>query len=105
MRPGWAAHAYDVENHGHDDHDDGPEVTTDAIAEMFRPCFLIAGAIVLGGALGVVIVRNPVHNAALSLVLTLFRRRRAATSSRRRTFWPRSRSSSTPGPSSLSSCS
>ena len=37
--------------------------------EMFT--FLIAGAIVLGGALGVVLLRNPVHNA-LSLVATLF---------------------------------
>ncbi len=37
--------------------------------EMFT--FLIAGAIVLGGALGVVLFRNPVHNA-LSLVATLF---------------------------------
>ncbi|HRW40636.1 MAG TPA: NADH-quinone oxidoreductase subunit J, partial [Microthrixaceae bacterium] len=37
--------------------------------EMFT--FLIAGAIVLGGALGVVLLRNPVHNA-LSLVGTLF---------------------------------
>ena len=37
--------------------------------EMFT--FLIAGAIVLGGALGVVALRNPVHNA-LSLVATLF---------------------------------
>jgi NADH-quinone oxidoreductase subunit J len=33
--------------------------------------FLIAAAIVIGGALGVVLGRNPVH-AALSLVLTLF---------------------------------
>lgn len=37
--------------------------------EMFT--FLVAGAIVLGGALGVVLFRNPVHNA-LSLVATLF---------------------------------
>ncbi|UDY33972.1 NADH-quinone oxidoreductase subunit J [Dermatobacter hominis] len=37
--------------------------------EMFT--FLIAAAIVLGGALGVVLFRNPVHNA-LSLVATLF---------------------------------
>ena len=37
--------------------------------EMFT--FLIAAAIVLGGALGVVLLRNPVHNA-LSLVATLF---------------------------------
>ena len=37
--------------------------------EMFT--FLVAGAIVLGGALGVVLLRNPVHNA-LSLVATLF---------------------------------
>jgi len=33
--------------------------------------FLLAGAICLGGALGVVLLRNPVHNA-LSLVATLF---------------------------------
>lgn len=33
--------------------------------------FLLAGAICLGGALGVVLFRNPVHNA-LSLVATLF---------------------------------
>ncbi len=33
--------------------------------------FLIAGAVVLGGALGVVLSRNPVH-AALSLVASLF---------------------------------
>ena len=33
--------------------------------------FLISGAICLGGALGVVLFRNPVHNA-LSLVATLF---------------------------------
>lgn len=37
--------------------------------EMFT--FLVAGAICLGGALGVVVFRNPVHNA-LSLVATLF---------------------------------
>jgi NADH-quinone oxidoreductase subunit J len=37
--------------------------------EMFT--FLVAGAIVLGGALGVVLLRNPVHNA-LSLAATLF---------------------------------
>lgn len=37
--------------------------------EMFT--FLVAGAICLGGALGVVVLRNPVHNA-LSLVATLF---------------------------------
>jgi NADH-quinone oxidoreductase subunit J len=37
--------------------------------EMF--VFLISGAICLGGALGVVLFRNPVHNA-LSLVATLF---------------------------------
>jgi NADH-quinone oxidoreductase subunit J len=37
--------------------------------EMF--VFLVAGAICLGGALGVVLFRNPVHNA-LSLVATLF---------------------------------
>jgi NADH-quinone oxidoreductase subunit J len=37
--------------------------------EMFT--FLVAGAICLGGALGVVLFRNPVHNA-LSLVATLF---------------------------------
>lgn len=37
--------------------------------EMF--VFLIAGAICLAGALGVVLLRNPVHNA-LSLVATLF---------------------------------
>ena len=33
--------------------------------------FVIASAMVLGGALGVVVARNPVHSA-LSLVLTLF---------------------------------
>ena len=33
--------------------------------------FLVAGAVCLGGALGVVVSRNPVH-AALSLVATLF---------------------------------
>ncbi|MFN8050208.1 MAG: NADH-quinone oxidoreductase subunit J [Acidimicrobiales bacterium] len=33
--------------------------------------FIVAGAICLGGALGVVALRNPVHNA-LSLVATLF---------------------------------
>ncbi len=33
--------------------------------------FLLSGAICLGGALGVVLLRNPVHNA-LSLVATLF---------------------------------
>lgn len=37
--------------------------------EMFT--FLLAGAICLGGALGVVLLKNPVHNA-LSLVATLF---------------------------------
>lgn len=37
--------------------------------EMF--VFLISGAVCLGGALGVVLFRNPVHNA-LSLVATLF---------------------------------
>ncbi len=37
--------------------------------EMFT--FLVTGAICLGGALGVVLLRNPVHNA-LSLVATLF---------------------------------
>ncbi len=33
--------------------------------------FLVAGAIVLGGAIGVIAFRNPVHNA-LSLIATLF---------------------------------
>ncbi|MEM9710880.1 MAG: NADH-quinone oxidoreductase subunit J [Actinomycetota bacterium] len=33
--------------------------------------FIVAGAMCLAGALGVVLLRNPVHNA-LSLVLTLF---------------------------------
>jgi len=33
--------------------------------------FVIAGAVVLGGAIGVIVSRNPVH-AALSLVATLF---------------------------------
>jgi NADH-quinone oxidoreductase subunit J len=33
--------------------------------------FLVAGAICLGGALGVVLLRNPVHNT-LSLIATLF---------------------------------
>lgn len=37
--------------------------------EMF--VFLVSGAICLGGALGVVLFRNPVHNA-LSLIATLF---------------------------------
>jgi len=37
--------------------------------EMFT--FLVAGTICLGGALGVVLLRNPVHNA-LSLIATLF---------------------------------
>ena len=37
--------------------------------EMFT--FLVAGAICLAGALGVVLLKNPVHNA-LSLVATLF---------------------------------
>lgn len=37
--------------------------------EMFT--FLVSGAICLGGALGVVLFRNPVHNA-LSLIATLF---------------------------------
>jgi NADH-quinone oxidoreductase subunit J len=37
--------------------------------EMFT--FLVTGAICLGGALGVVLFRNPVHNA-LSLIATLF---------------------------------
>lgn len=37
--------------------------------EMFT--FLVAAAICLGGALGVVVLKNPVHNA-LSLVATLF---------------------------------
>ena len=33
--------------------------------------FIVAGAMCLAGAIGVVAFRNPVHNA-LSLVLTLF---------------------------------
>ncbi|MHB1138628.1 MAG: NADH-quinone oxidoreductase subunit J family protein, partial [Microthrixaceae bacterium] len=37
--------------------------------EMFT--FLVTGAICLGGSIGVVLFRNPVHNA-LSLVATLF---------------------------------
>jgi NADH-quinone oxidoreductase subunit J len=37
--------------------------------EMFT--FLVTGAICLAGALGVVLLRNPVHNA-LSLIATLF---------------------------------
>jgi hypothetical protein len=58
---------------------------------------------VLGGALGVVLMRNPVH-AALSLVLTLFGVA-VLFVPRRPTSSPPCRSSSTPAPSSCCSCS
>ncbi len=51
--------------------------------------FVTGAVLILGGALGVVLLRNPVH-CALMLVVTLFGIA-WSSSIRRRTSWPRCR--------------
>lgn len=62
------------------------------LMELF--VFAVAAAMVIGGAVGVLVRTHPVH-ATLSLILTLFGVA-VSESPRRRTSSPRSRSSSTP---------
>ena len=66
--------------------------------------FAVAAAIVLAGAIGVVVARNPVH-AALMLVMTLFGVAVLFVLAAGHASWPPCRSSSTPVPSWCSSCS
>ena len=68
--PIWARSATGIRARSVPDRDDrGRSGGTAALMELF--VFVVASAMMLGGAVGVVLSANPVH-AALSLVLTLF---------------------------------